>query len=615
MSNTEADGILMLALRQGGVQIPDGVAGLKDFDASVMIGVVSQSLKIIHQAAGSATSQIMKMPEALPKNVASRHRVCTLLGGLTKSLGYMGETGYNQFLYPNEKDARTLVIWLVEKLPKEEGKNETIGAGSLSRHKTIQAFKAWSRKTWVPPFASGATTKNNVKVHSLFVPGRAAKNSFEIKYGNSSRCRDITRQVATGGHLAPSVFQRNMEQNLFQLELENIWNELEEMDSEDFRRKRRRDLALTIKRAIGTLQPSETDNEKLDAILGEFKSNVKDGERSRFKNQTNFSQESDDLIVDGAEAEEKDEDAVRMERENKMKQLEEDLQSILNKISKGGKTASSYREKDGAAKTATQTLNGAIKIVEKDYKVKAQTLKLLPNAEENIKKLQGICAASSQRLKDFESEWEKVKKPLMAEYEVAKNSVLKRKEEGRWKVQEMRRMREEMRDMATAIREAEEKYKLLQAEFKKMPKSINRAVYTYRIMDIIKQIRKQQGEVDRIVADIKSVQRALNSISQKLTRTEAITDEHVFQAAKTQKNDPAYVSAYRNLSQVREIFDDLVATAEKGGKLENATRDYENRAEQLGTRITSQNMDSVLADLDAVKKENSQLKKKLKSLQ
>ena len=37
MSNTEADGILMLALRQGGVQIPDGVAGLKDFDASVMI--------------------------------------------------------------------------------------------------------------------------------------------------------------------------------------------------------------------------------------------------------------------------------------------------------------------------------------------------------------------------------------------------------------------------------------------------------------------------------------------------------------------------------------------------------------------------------------------------
>jgi len=61
------------------------------------------------------------------------------------------------------------------------------------------------------------------------------------------------------------------------------------------------------------------------------------------------------------------------------------------------------------------------------------------------------------------------------------------------------------------------------------------------------------------------------------------------------------------------VFDDLVATAEKGGKLETDTRDYENRAEQLGTHITSQNMKRVLADLEAVKKENSQLKKKLKT--
>ena len=81
------------------------------------------------------------------------------------------------------------------------------------------------------------------------------------------------------------------------MELENIWNEQQEMDSEDFRRKRKKELALTVKRAIGIHPVGESDNTNLDAILGEFKSNVKNDDRSRFKNQTNFAQEVDESIT------------------------------------------------------------------------------------------------------------------------------------------------------------------------------------------------------------------------------------------------------------------------------------------------------------------------------
>lgn len=46
-----------------------------------------------------------------------------------KDLGYRGEIGYQTFLYSNETDIRKVLMFLVEKLPKEseEGGEEILG--------------------------------------------------------------------------------------------------------------------------------------------------------------------------------------------------------------------------------------------------------------------------------------------------------------------------------------------------------------------------------------------------------------------------------------------------------------------------------------------------------
>lgn len=95
---------------------------------------------------------------------------------------------------------------------------------------------------------------------------------------------------------------------------------------------------------------------------------------------------------------------------------------------------------------------------------------------------------------------------------------------------------------------------------------------------------------------------------------EAITDEHVFQAAK-RATDPAYVKAYRMLANVREIFEALVSTAQEAGKFENNSRDLEQMSKKLTIRNTAQNMERVLSDLDAVKQENIAMAKKIKKIQ
>ena len=42
----------------------------------------------------------------------------------------------NQFLYPNGKDVRNLLLWLIDQLPKDEGgEGEAIGAGAVLQNK------------------------------------------------------------------------------------------------------------------------------------------------------------------------------------------------------------------------------------------------------------------------------------------------------------------------------------------------------------------------------------------------------------------------------------------------------------------------------------------------
>ena len=125
---------------------------------------------------------------------------------------------------------------------------------------------------------------------------------------------------------------------------------------------------------------------------------------------------------------------------------------------------------------------------------------------------------------------------------------------------------DEMRTMAQSIREAEERHKLLLVELEKMPKNINRAVYTYRILDIIKQVRKQKVEISRIINDIRQVNKETNSVAETLKRQEQVTDDHVYKAASKEKKsnnsggDSAYVQSYKLLTRIRERFDDMVSS-------------------------------------------------------
>ena len=142
-------------------------------------------------------------------------------------------------------------------------------------------------------------------------------------------------------------------------------------------------------------------------------------------------------------------------------------------------------------------------------------------------------------------------------------------------------------------------------------------------MDIIGSIGKQKLEIKRIISDIREVQKAINMTSETLARTEALADEVLFQAAKGKataittkggKNDfdkihtdPAYVNSYRKLTALRDTFNKLVDCVANTGKADNNARDFEGKTEVLLARISGQNVDRMVKDLEEVRAENKKI--------
>ncbi len=177
----------------------------------------------------------------------------------SQDLGFNGEIGYNQLLYPNEKDTRRLLQFLVQRLPKVEEEKVEVeeGPAGLLARDIGSALAAWARVPWRPHAAPGAgsaahgagsaaapavrfgpVAMRRFSVVPLAVPsGPAAAaaaltlagagtpapspalTAYETRY-----LAPVWRQVRNAVDLAPSLLQANTDAVCESAELERQWS-------------------------------------------------------------------------------------------------------------------------------------------------------------------------------------------------------------------------------------------------------------------------------------------------------------------------------------------------------------------------------------------------------
>ncbi|CAG5126194.1 unnamed protein product [Candidula unifasciata] len=637
----EVDRIIVHSLRSIGCDLEDDVQSLRQFTTEVIVSTVVRCLKVI---LGD-----IDLPSSLPPGMSARFRLGASLANHVQDLGYKGgDLGYQTFLYSNETEIRKIFMFLVEKLPKDTSQtaDEPMGS-SVLLHRAISTELGYQLSlAWLPPYLKdkgvrtrtrppgwqreGAFCLHHFRGRHISTPrsvgSLTVKIPKELRSYYTNHLPYVTNQTSLHRDTAPSVMETNVLEVASHQEWENEWNQLglaSRLTQQEFKRRKHERLMKMVKERLQ--QDSQHQNgpdsraaaSDLQQILSNIEAQSKNtglrskGSRFAHTEKLQYAADEDKAMTQvGANVATKDtEEEQEKKRQEEQERLRSELANITSDLEKLELEVRKFTA--GRQKMEEIIASETKAIVEKKdtFSVKKRTLDLLPQAEDNIAKLQAIVDASRQRLANLAKQWEAHRDPLLEQYRQLGDLNSKRESEAQKKLEEIKQFRERMKETADDTRRKDELYKQLISEYERMTKDVNRSAYTRKIMEIVANIKKQKQEIDKILVDTKSVQKEINLLTGKLDRTFAVTDELIFRDAK---RDESVKKAYRLLAALHENFEQLIQTVQDTGVVMREIKDLEEQIETESNKKILSNLEKISADLQQMKKENSGLLAKVK---
>eukprot|EP00823_Brevimastigomonas_motovehiculus_P006183 TRINITY_DN5007_c0_g1_i1.p1 TRINITY_DN5007_c0_g1~~TRINITY_DN5007_c0_g1_i1.p1 ORF type:complete len:678 (-),score=202.46 TRINITY_DN5007_c0_g1_i1:131-2080(-) len=619
-SHAQQDEIIMPILEQAGCGLPSTVNSISKIAANVdlLYQVVTRLLLTIKST--------LFFPKAFPpaQNKAVRVRVATSITSAIDDLGFRGEHGFQMFMYPQEKDVRELLSWLVNRVPAAKNilTTESIGAPSMTNI-IVDKIAEWSKQTWTPTSrsVSFSSSSNNIPVCAISIK-TPYENDYKLSTATQqymSKYQPLLAKQVPSQHIPPSVFEINTRQVVLLQEQEKEWEANRGETPEQTMLRKRAEINKIINDAFHSrlqhIQSSLSQSgQNMNDLFSAMSAYSKDERKGAFARKTDFMFDKTTVATETKnETKEETEEEMKKKYDLQISALQEKIKLLLENGNK-------YDTQNAQSLSQQHSLEGLIAEQQREneslidqMKIKKQTIQLLPHAEKNMEELTKIIATSKSHLLELGEEWEKVRVPLVAQFRRKKQLLNERKEEVGKKIEEIRRMREEMKTMASQIREKDETYKQVEDEFSKLPKSINRQLYVQRIMDIVRAVDKQKSEINRILEDVKQLQRDINTLTESTGRSFSIADETIYSAA-SDKKDTTAAQVYKSVVEMRQYFENLIDIVSKTGRTKNELMEIEQRYDLLEQHSQNMNVSQVQTDLEQVKGENKTASSKLKSL-
>uniref|UniRef100_A0A3Q3B1R0 Coiled-coil domain-containing protein 22 n=1 Tax=Kryptolebias marmoratus TaxID=37003 RepID=A0A3Q3B1R0_KRYMA len=579
----EVDKILIHALRQVGTEVAEEVDSLKQFSSELIVEAVVRCVRVIESGLGGA------LPTSLPPGMSARFRVGMSLAQACQDVGYKGEIGYQTFLYSNEPEIRSLLMFLVEKLPREraEASDQSAGKSAVLQRAIAAALRAQLAASWVPP---------NCRLPlSEFV-------FSDVKDYHRDVLPPVTAQTSGHASTAASILERHASELSAAQEWDNEWKSQgllsrltpQEYCSRKLTRLRKRieeqlrsAAAPSSESAFAVSRSTSELSELLQTFRGSAPSNhvLTKGSHFTHTQKFSFTQVSSTAAAAALSpvlAGRHSEGDVQLRQEEELASLQQhDLTiglslQVLDELKQ--------RELGNAED-------------DEKMQVKKKTVDLLPDAENNLLKLQ---VGGSSRVVNLAAQWEKHRAPLIDEYRRLKEICSNK---------DIKSLHEKIRVSTEEAKKKEETHKQLVTELESLPKDVSRSAYTQRILEIVSNIKKQKEEITKILSDTKELQKEINNLTGKLDRTFAVTDELVFKDAK---KDESVRKSYKYLAALHENCNQLIQTIEDTGTILREIRDLEEQIETENGNKTVSNLERILDDYKAIRQENSALAAKIR---
>lgn len=618
----EVDKILIHSLRQVGTSVPREVQSVRELSPELVVEAAVRCLRAVRPALGGPLS-----PQ-LPPGISARFRLASDLASACQELGFGGDVGYQTFLYSSEHDTRRLLLFLVEKLPRDESEGGAEPPGKSGA--LLRAVGARIREQlgtpWVPPPCrpprlqrlQGTGHLRPFTTCPLVLPQSGGPPELQEYFRGAAP--PVTEQPPLPAWTPPALLEAHAAQLSARRDWEAEWggpglaSRLPPQEYVGRKRQRARLRALEPLRQVCPPRPQgpPLDPAWLQEAFGAGGGGGALPKGSRFTRTQHLTHEQDPQILlqqmqtaaesvlpsksseEEAGARQAGEEAAL---EENLARLEADIEGCRSELRDA---QLSLTQVEAEVQQGRLALGGR----EAALRLKARAVELLPDAQSNMDKLQLVVEASSRRIVSLAAQWERHRGPLLAEYRHLRALRDSAQLESSRRLAEIRALHERSRSAAEEARRKEEVYKQLVVELEALPRDVSRAVYTQRILEIVGNIRKQKEEIGKILVDTRALQKEINALVGKLERTFSVTDELLFKDAK---RDEVVRKAYKYLAALHENCAQLIQTIEDTGTIQREIRDLEEQVEGETSAKPPASLDRILSDCRALREENALL--------
>ncbi|XP_041801417.1 coiled-coil domain-containing protein 22 isoform X2 [Chelmon rostratus] len=626
----EVDNILIHSLKQVGTEVSEEIDSVKQFSSELIVEAVVRCIRVIDSGLGSA------LPTSLPPGMSARFRVGMSLAQACQDIGYKGEIGYQTFLYSNEPEIRSLLMFLVEKLPREraEASDQPTGKSVVLQRAIAAAIKAQLAVPWLPSncrLPLHSETQSPGALHSFHVqqlslphctkgPGKTQLK--EVKDYQRDILPPVTAQPSHHTSMVASILEQHTAELSAAQEWDNEWNShglMSRLTPQEFRcRKLTRLRKRIVEQLHSAALPSPESafggpcsTSDLSELLQAFRCTTPSdhmltkGTHFTHTQKFTFTQAAAVTIPSGHQSE----SDIQLRQQEELTAIQQQFQQLSSDV------VQLAEDVKHMSVTYTQVLDELkqreLGNTEKEEKmqVKKKTINLLPDADNNLLKLQVLVEASAKRVVNLASQWEKHRAPLIDEHRRLKEICSNQDLESSRRLSEIKSLHDKIRMSTEEAKKKEEIYKQLATELENLPQDVSRSAYTQRILEIVSNIKKQKEEITKILSDTKELQKEINNLTGKLDRTFAVTDELVFKDAK---KDESVRKSYKYLAALHENCNQLIQTIEDTGTILREIRDLEEQIETENGNKTVANLERILDDYKAIRQENSALAAKVR---
>uniref|UniRef100_A0A8C5HBK7 Coiled-coil domain-containing protein 22 n=1 Tax=Gouania willdenowi TaxID=441366 RepID=A0A8C5HBK7_GOUWI len=621
----EVDKILIHALKQIGTEVSEETDSIKRFTSELIVESVVKCIRVIDPGLGSA------LPTSLPPGMSARFRVGMMLAQACQDIGYKGEIGYQTFLYSNEPEIRSLLMFLVEKLPREsaEASDQPTGKSVVLQRAISAAIKAQLAVPWLPPNCRlplhyrqrPQETLHSFHVQPLSLPQSSGKEHLkEVKDYQRDILLPITAQLSSRTCLVASVLEQHTAELSAAQEWDNEWNSqglLSRLTPQEYRSRKLTRLHKRIEdqlrsaalpsseSAFGVSHATSDLSELLQSFSGSTHSDhiLTKGSHFTHTQKFTFTQVRTAVGAEYGDMSSSSEGDALLRQQEELTSLQQQFQQLCSHVSQLA-LCILLQVMDELKKREQANSEKEEKIL-----VKKKTIDLLPDTDNNLLKLQAVVEASSKRVINLATQWEKHRAPLIDEHRRLKEICSTQDLESSRKLSEIKSLHDKISVSTEEAKRKEEMHKQLVTELENLPQDASRAEYTQRILEIVSNIKKQKEEITKILCDTKELQKEINNLTGKLDRTFAVTDELVFKDAK---KDESVRKSYKYLAALHENCNQLIQTIEDTGTILREIRDLEEQIEVENGKKTVANLERILDDYKAIRQENSALAAKIR---